>query len=327
MLIISYIHFFNAVVFGYLAVKVLAMNWQGKTNRIGALIFTCFFLWSFAFTFVHNPLTSREAAVKWIAVSSIGGIFYPVFIFRLASYLACRLRAFFIPFSLIAVVLTFSQIINESIVSLSASYPKPYGWDAEFLFNIWYIIYTIAFALMSILTLWLFFHITRDRTKPPIQRKQARAMLTGGIFALGLMNVFTISGNLLNLSDSLFNDAPFIIWAVTMGIAIKKYDLFAPTLQDASEHILETMDDAVFLAGPSGKIHFVNKAGLAMYNDRNLAKKHRKVNLLFRAKHNNGDNLFDGASAYTNKRAFLNTGKSVNREALVSRQPIYETDG
>ena len=60
-----FLHFFNSIVYVYLAIYIFIKNPKALLNRLCVAFLLCFVVWSFPMIFLHNPYTSKNSA--WIA--------------------------------------------------------------------------------------------------------------------------------------------------------------------------------------------------------------------------------------------------------------------
>jgi hypothetical protein len=81
---LSLLHFFSAIMYGYLAVFILVKNYRNPLNRICAVVFICFLLWCIGKTFAHNPHATAEEAYRFMKVTIIGAWSFSSFLLLFA---------------------------------------------------------------------------------------------------------------------------------------------------------------------------------------------------------------------------------------------------
>jgi len=255
-------------------------------NRACAAFFACLALWSFAYIFIHNFNISKDTAILYDNISSIGW----------ASF-----ASFFLWFSLI-----FTE--KEKILKTKIIYPlifippllfiytqwagllttdyikRPWGWEAAWSDSILWYSYYLYYILFTVIGLYLILYFGR-KTKEPIKKKQAGIIFVAAFITLilGALTDVILPG--LDIYGIPFlGDVNTLSWAFGIVFAIAKYKLMVITPAAAADNIVSTIADSLILLDREGNIVNVNKATLYLSGYGKDELKGKSVEIFFREK-------------------------------------------
>jgi len=259
-----FFHFFNTLIYLYLAVFILVKNPKILLNRICSVSFFFIAVWSFSMMFIHNPYTSKDTALLFSSIGSFGWISFSSFfvlIILALSGMEKILRKEWFYFLLFAVplILIYKQWTGFIFVDAGKEY---YGWKPLLSSAIWTHFYYIYYTLFMAAGFYINIQIIKHG-KAPVIRKQAKIIFTAVIIPLILGSVTDVILPLLghhvipNIGSSFL-----LIWAFAVVYAMVKYKFLVITPAAAAENIISTMFDSLFFLNMTGKIELVNKAAI-----------------------------------------------------------------
>jgi PAS domain S-box-containing protein len=269
-----YLHFFNTLVYLYLAVYILIKNPKALSNRLCAVFLFCFAVWSFSTIFIHNPLCSRDTARTFSNIGSFGWVsfssFFLWFMLVFSGKTKILKKKWFYLFLLgIPSLFIYAQWTNSLYVNYIKVY---YGWKSIIAQSYWpylYFFYTLVFLGTALL---IDVQLIR-KTQNLIIKKQAKIIFI--TFLIGL-----VSGSLTDIILPLFKihsvpdiaDTSLLIWAFGVFYAMMKYKFLDITPATAASNIISTMYDCLILLDMNGNIVTVNKATLELlgYSEKEL---------------------------------------------------------
>jgi diguanylate cyclase (GGDEF)-like protein/PAS domain S-box-containing protein len=285
MNILPFLHFFVFLVYSYLLIFILWKDPKSWLNRSCAAFFACLALWSFTYIFIQNLNTSKDTAILFDNIGSIGWLSF---------------ASFFLWFSLIFTekkIILKTKIIYPLIFIppllfiykqwtgfFSSGYIKrPWGWEAAGASSMWwyYYLYYLSFIIISLYLILNF----RRKTKDTIKKKQAGIIFIATLFPL----IFaTITDAILPELNIIWiptvANVITLIWAGGLIYAIAKYKLMIITPATAAENIISTMADSLILLDREGNIVNVNKATLYLSGYGKSELEGKSVELFFREK-------------------------------------------
>jgi len=286
MNILQFLHFFVFLFYSYLLIFLLWKDPKSLLNRACAAFFACLALWSFAYIFIHNFNISKDTAILYDNISSIGW----------ASF-----ASFFLWFSLI-----FTE--KEKILKTKIIYPlifippllfiytqwagllttdyikRPWGWEAAWSDSILWYSYYLYYILFTVIGLYLILYFGR-KTKEPIKKKQAGIIFVAAFITLilGALTDVILPG--LDIYGIPFlGDVNTLSWAFGIVFAIAKYKLMVITPAAAADNIVSTIADSLILLDREGNIVNVNKATLYLSGYGKDELKGKSVEIFFREK-------------------------------------------
>ena len=120
----SYIHLLCAQIYVILAIVVLLRDRKSLINQLCSLIFICFFIWSFSWTFIQNLQVSKETAVLFENIGSFGWLlFSPFFVWFSVLYAKKQPSRFFLLYlsMLFIFPVVLIVIVGPSVIQLFAA--------------------------------------------------------------------------------------------------------------------------------------------------------------------------------------------------------------
>jgi len=306
-----FLHFFNSIVYVYLAVYILIKNPKALLNRLCTAFLLCFAIWSFATIFVHHPNTSKRIALLFSNIASFGwASFSSFFLWFILVFTGkkeiLKKKWFYLLLFGIPLIIIYKQWTNFIYVDFIMKY---YGWKSQLAQSIWpYIFYFYYLSFMGT-ALYINFDFMR-KTQKPILKKQAKIIFTTIVIALILGTLTDVFFPLLGVHvvpD--LADTVLLIWAVGVVYAIARYKFLIITPATAADNILSTMYDCLILLNMEGEIITVNKAAADLLGYKPEELKGEPVGSLFKK-----EELTDGLFK-----------KIVNREDLKNKDFIFKT--
>ena len=270
----SYIHYTIFLIFILLAFITLSRNSRGKLHQIFAALMAALALWSLSFSFINNPLVSRETIsivvnIGSIANSSIGLLtLWAIVHFtgndkRISGWLFPSLLA------LLLISITFFQLKGELAFTPGRD-PQSKFWLIRYNNQLVSTIFAFLYYIPIILGLWLIYRFSKT-TKDQLKKQQARIILLGGLisFLLALLNLYLPRLGILNIT--LMADIPLLILAGVLFYALKKLDLFSLVPSAITEKVIEMMPAGFIMSDRNMQIISVNSALLQLAG---MKKKH-----------------------------------------------------
>ncbi|MFC2155528.1 histidine kinase N-terminal 7TM domain-containing protein, partial [Acidobacteriota bacterium] len=135
----SFLHFFNTIVYLYLAVYITIKNPKALLNRVLSVIFSCLALWSFASMLVQNLHTSEYTAMLFEDISAVAWVSFSSFFLWFMLVFAGKKEIlkknwFYLFLFGLPIVFIYLQWTDFLIVDHSKEY---FGWKAIFSKSIW----------------------------------------------------------------------------------------------------------------------------------------------------------------------------------------------
>jgi len=264
MNILSFLHFFAFLVYLYLIIVILIKDTKSWLNRSCAAFSACLALWSFAYIFVHNLNISKDTAILFDNISSIGWASFVSFFlwFSLIFTEKKKILKTKIIYPLIF-ILPLLFIYKQWTGFFTADYIKrPWGWVGVWSGSIWGYSYYLYYLSFTAIGLYLILNFRR-KTKEPIKKKQAGIIFVATLIPLILGTLTDVILPELNISGiPALGNVITLIWAGGLIYAIAKYKLMVITPVAAADNIISTMADSLILLDREGNIATVNKATL-----------------------------------------------------------------
>ena len=286
MNIYTFLHFFAFLVYFSLIIIILIKDPKSWLNRSCAAFFACFAIWSFAYIFVHNLNISKDTAILFNNISSIGWASFASFFlwFSLIFTEKKKILKTKIIYPLIF-VLPLLFIYTQWTGYFSADYIKrPWGWEAAWSGSIWAYSYYLYYLLFTVIGLYLILNFGR-KTKEPIKKKQTGIIFVATLIPLILATITDVILPELNIGGiPALGNVITLIWAGGLIYAIAKYKLMVITPAAAADNIVSTMADSLILLDREGNIVNVNKATLHLSGYGKDELKGKSVEIFFREK-------------------------------------------
>jgi diguanylate cyclase (GGDEF)-like protein/PAS domain S-box-containing protein len=243
---------------------VLWKNPKSWLNRVCAALIACFALWNFGYIFVHNLNVSKDSAMLFGNIGSIGwgsfasfALWFVLIFTEKKKILKSKL---FYPFIFILPLLF---IYKQWTGFLIADHIKrPWGWVGVWSGSIWPYLYYLYYLSFIAIGLYLIFNF-KKKTKEIVREKQAEIIFVTGVVSLILGTFTEVVLPKLNIRTiPPLTSVTTLIWAFGIVYAIAKYKLMVITPAAAAEDIISTMADSLILLDREGNIASVNKATL-----------------------------------------------------------------
>jgi PAS domain S-box-containing protein len=249
---------------------ILYKNPHSWINRTCAILISTFALWSFAYGFL--PITdSGNTAFYWVTVAFIGGITQPVATFylylgisgkdKLVKNMPLLCAIILAELSLIYLQFSGHQVFSAGQTNL--------GWIARPADTVYYWLFLIFCQLLFYIS-FIILIVFSIKTKVYREKLQARWILVASLAALIPGTLTNAILPLLNLgSYAHWGDIPYLIWEIGLILAVTKFGLMSLSPVTASNEILSTMSDSLFLLDNQGSIKMANRAALEFFNVEN----------------------------------------------------------
>jgi len=248
------------LVYIYLIWFVLNLNQKELLNRLCALAFVPFAIWSFAFTFLHSS-TSLNVAKLWMNVASIGWCSFPVFAFWFYSVFShhdklLKSKSFIAMCLFLAAFFTYQQWNGNLIVDLLR---QPYGWSSVWAISPKSIGFSMYYILFIVGCMYVDLNFER-KSNSVREKKQARVFYVSALFSLILGTMTDVALPMLGIGAvPPLADVFILLWAVGLVYAVERYGFMSLTPATAAEDILSTVADSLMLIGLDGKIIHANR--------------------------------------------------------------------
>lgn len=327
-----FLHFFNAIVYLYLAVYIFIKNPKALLNRICAAFLVCLSIWSFSTIFIHNLYSPKDIAMLFTNIGSLGWVsFSSFFLLFMLSFsgkekILTKKWVYLLIFG-IPLVLIYKQWTNFIYIDFIKEY---YGWRAIFSKSIWPYIFFLYYLSFMGIGLYINIHFMRN-TQNPILKKQAKIIFVTAVTALTLGSfndmILPLLMNVRVTPD--IADSFALIWALGIVYAMVRYKFLAITPVTAASNIISTMFDCLMLLNLNGDIVTANKATLNLlgYNEDGL--KGASVSILFTKEELKNDLLKKIVSEkdLENKDFFLKTKKGKEIPVILSSSILKDNAG
>jgi PAS domain S-box-containing protein len=260
-----------------MAAFVLYKNFKSPLNKVTAGILICLGLWSYGMTGVHNLQSTASTARIFDYLSSLGSFSFCVFALWFTLLFTEKKRILRAPGLYVAfVVLPLFFIILEWFGVLVIDYVRqPYGWGVVWAKSLWmylFYLYLTAFLVPTVFMLALYAY----RQKDPKRKKQARIIYIPAAtsFALGSVTDLLLPAVHIHIIPGIANILAFV-WAGGLFHVIFRYKFLVLTPTSVADDILSTMNEALVLLNPKGRVVTTNQAAqnLLGYSEKDLRGK------------------------------------------------------
>jgi PAS domain S-box-containing protein len=283
--ILLYLRFFAFNTYCYLILFVLWRYPKSKINRICAAFLTSCAVWIFTDFFVLNNSNSKEIAVLFSNIGSIGWISFSSFFLWFTLVFSEKKKIlkskYIFPFLFIPPILL---IYMQWKGFLTIRFKGPFGWGHIWSNSIWAYLFFLYYLSFMIGAIYLLINFKKN-TKELIRKKQVKIIL---ITILIPLFVGSVTDVLLPKLDILLFPPCFnlliLIWAAGLVYAINRYKLMVITPALAAENIISTMADPLILLDKTGNIVTANKATLDLSGCRENELLRKSIEILFEEK-------------------------------------------
>jgi len=287
MNIYPFLHFFVFLVYCYLLVFLLWKDPKSLLNRVCAVLLACFAVWSFGLIFIYDPSASKDTAMLFDNIGSMGWISFSSFFLWFTLIFTEKKKILktriIYPFIFILPLLL---IYEQWTGFLTADYIKQtWGWESVWSDSIWVYLFYLYYLSFMVIGLYLILSFGR-KTEEPLKKKQAKIIFVAALVSLILSTLTDIilpELNIRTLPSSLAN-VIILIWASGIVYSIVKYKLMVITPITASENIISTIADSLILLDREGNIVTVNKATLDLSGYKKDELEEKSVEIFFAEK-------------------------------------------
>jgi PAS domain S-box-containing protein len=264
MNLIQHLHFFCFLVLAVMSVYITYKDPKALLNRLCAMLLASFSIWNFVDIITTADHCTREIAILFQAISSIGWISFASILLGFSLVYSKNEKLLHKKWFLILVFFfPIIAIIGQITMGILGYVIKgTYGWEFRWEANIWvYIFYSyyFSFTLFAIYNIYLH----KLKTTSTLEKNQAKIMVATLLISL-------IAGSITDVIIPMFKiqgvpqiaDVTIIIFAGGMIYSIVKYKFFIVTPALAAENIISTMDELLILLDSEGNILTVNNSVL-----------------------------------------------------------------
>ncbi len=280
---LSFLRFFCFLAYVFMAGFVIYKNSKSLLNKICSGIMACLSIWAFADIFASNSVITKDAAMLFQNISSIGWISISSFIlcFSLALSNKEKLLKSKILIFIIFIIPLFFIYKQWTNCLMTGPVQQSYGWAYTWTDTIWtylFYVYYISFTLLSIYFGYRHWKITEKL----FEKKQSTIIVTCvsiGLVGGTISDVLIPELNIQNIPP--LANVFYLICIIPFIYAIIKYRFMTITPANAAENIISSIEEFLFLLNPEGIILNVNKAILdsLKYSKKELEGK--SVEMLF----------------------------------------------
>ncbi|MCX7921066.1 MAG: EAL domain-containing protein [Clostridia bacterium] len=313
MNILSLLAFLSSIMFLYLGIYIISMDYKSRLNRTFFALYLCFAIWGFSFVFAI-PAATKEICWFWYKIAALGFCSVPSCTLHFFMALTKKDKILskwwiyvliYLPAAIFIYKAQTGILVDEDFIR------KSYGWAKVQVTNyLWLGLYVAYYFVYAVIGLVLCYR-WKNRTNIPREKKQAVIILVSAAVALG-------SGSLTDIILPFFKfDFPNLMspitalaWTFGMWYAIVKYRLMVLTPSLAVDNILKTMVDSVILVSPEGKILSVNLETEKMLGYRENELAGATLDTLFK-----DDNLFK-------ENSYI---KQLEKEPIRNYETLYTT--
>lgn len=236
-------------------------------------------------TGVHNLQSTASTARMFDNISSLGAFSFGVFALWFALLFTEKTKILKAPFLYLAFgALPLFFILLEWFNVLVVDYVRtPYGWAPVWADSVWMCLFYLYLAVCLVPTVLMLAHYAY-RQKNPARKKQARIIyLTASIsFILGLVTDLLLPALNVYIIPGIANILAFI-WAGGLFHVIIRYRFLVLTPTSVADDILSTMNEALVILTPGGKIVTTNLAASSLLGYSAADLKGRHMGTIFAA--------------------------------------------
>ena len=281
MSLLSFLHIFCLLLYAYMAVFVFYRNPKSLLNKSCAVLMACFSIWNFADAFSHGPGITKDTAMLFQNIASIGWISFasPLLWYSLAfckKGKVLRSKIFRFVTLFLPLFLIYKQWTN---CLTTDAVQRSYGWEYAWANTFWtYLFYTyyVSFTLLAI----YFVYRYGKKTEKLVEKTQAKIIVSSIVISLIVGTITDVLLPQLNIQGvPALGNVFILIFAAGLVYAIAKYRFLTITPVAAAENIISTMTDCLILIDKDGEIVTVNRATLNLlgYEESELIGKSAKM--------------------------------------------------
>ena len=258
----SHLHIISSIIYFCMGAFVLYKNFKAPLNRITAGILLCLGLWSYGMTGVHNLQSTIGTARLFDNLSSLGSYSFCVFALWSVLVFTDKRQLLHLPILYVAFAASplFFIILQWSDVLVVDYVQQPYGWGVVWAKSVWVYLLYMYLAIFLVPTVFMLAQYAYHE-KNPAKKKQARIIyITAGTsFALGSVTDLLLPALNIYIIPGIANILAFV-WAGGLFHVISRYKVLILTPTSVADDILATMNEALVLLNPKGKVVTTNRA-------------------------------------------------------------------
>jgi PAS domain S-box-containing protein len=329
--VFPFLHFFETVVYLYLAVFIIIKNPKALVNRLCAAVVISMAAWSAPMIFIHNPYVSKSTAIFAVHLNALGWCTFSSFVLWFMMVFTGKKNIlgkkwFYLVLFVPPLWFLYKQWTGFLLMDVTLQF---HGWRSLWSASIWPHLYYVYYGSFMAVALYINFRFIR-KTSNPVLKKQASIMLTSLSVCLVLGSVTDVILPLAGVHQvpNLGNTIA-LIWAVAVVYAITRYKFLTVTPATAADNIISTMYDCLILLDTKGEILTANKAtsDLLGYTEGQL--KGKPLAYLF-GKTGKAGGLFEdilGAGNLKNKDVAFETKEGKEIPVLFSNSILKDQSG
>jgi PAS domain S-box-containing protein len=258
----AYISLLTLEIYIIIAVIAWLKNFKDDLNRI--FIIFCVLASFAAFAELgFRAANSRDTAYLWIMVAgfrplAFSAMVHVILIFTEQNKLLKNAFTYLIIYGP-ALAIGFLWISTPLFVQKIINAPWGWTWEPQTPAAKIALFWSICLTATSLFLCWRYYH----KSKGPI-RQQAKLIAFGLSVAAFISIIADVILPALKISFPGMTTAAVAVGVLFIIFAIWKHELFSLTPATASEGIISTMSDSMFLVSPEGRVLAVNKAAATL---------------------------------------------------------------
>ncbi len=260
MSVLVFIPLITSIICFLLANFIYFKGENNTLNRVAALI--CIFLTYLSFVeFEYRSSFSIKRAYFWFKLGSLFPFIFPlmfhiVLAFTRKLYVK-KLKLLLIVIYIQALIITIMDITtNEFLKDISL---RHWGWSYTISKSIFS--YSLFAWIIIICLISLYFFYINYKYEKNYNIKQVSQYILVGLLIIICISIFTdLICPFIGISIPESFSISFLLGALIIGYAIWKFKPYVITPELASQNIISSMSDALFLVTPDGKIRKTNPA-------------------------------------------------------------------
>lgn len=269
VLVFSMVSLVDAVICLVFGTWVFMKNIRSRLNQVYMLLCSTIAYWAFA-EYELRQATEVSEAQFWshaifIWPFAIALLFHFTLIFTRHKRLLKNKLTYILLYgsaSVVALLLLTSDQMQGPVVE------RFWGWTAQVPATTMYWISSVSFAMLAVAAVIMALAFYRGQSDP-IDRKKARLVTIG----LAVPVVFGMASEIvipaIGISWPGMITTSFAVGAAAIsGYAIRRYELFGITIEQAATKIIGSISDSMFLIDPFDRVLTVNYAALELLDYR-----------------------------------------------------------
>lgn len=259
---LSFLNFFDFLLYFYIAEYALIKNRKSQLNQACSMFTFCFCIWSFGMIFIQNPFISKSTVRLIHSLASFGWIAF-------ASFFIWFILIFTENNKILKSKLTFPFLFGIPAVFIHEQFrgrlisdyiKQSWGWAHVWSNSIWPYLFYLYYSLFIGIGLYLTLNFIRTSSSIP-KKKSAIVILSTVAFSLVAASLTDVVLPRMNIYTTP-NLASFfvLVWALGLVYAMVRYKFLSITPYIATENIISAMADSLILLNEDLTIVFINNA-------------------------------------------------------------------